>query len=418
MNTDLQPALLSTDRGREADAILRACVHCGLCTATCPSYQILGNELDSPRGRIYLIKQALEGADVSDISLRHLDSCLGCRACETTCPSGVNYHRLFDIGQSYIEESVGRGWRYRLPRWILRRLMLSGSVFTGLMRLGQWFRPVLPGFLRVQVPPPRAHLPKALLQERWEKAGRKAVLFDGCVQPGISPQTNEAAALVLAELGIACVAPAALGNRCCGALSYHAGNRAEGLAFARANIDAWEQMLDQGAEFVVSTASGCGAFVKDYPSMLADDPAYADRAVRLASLTKDISEVLHGEELAPLAGQLGALPSAVLHCPCTLQHALGLDSVTRSVLGNLGLEVPAIQDEHLCCGSAGTYSLFQSKVAGGLRDKKLAALSECSPEQIMTANVGCQKYLGEKSEIPVRHWIEVVAGALVKKGET
>jgi len=256
MRADLLPELLATAEGQEAEAILRACVHCGLCTATCPSYQVLGNELDSPRGRIYLLKEALEGAEVSDISLQHLDSCLGCRACETTCPSGVEYHRLFDIGQSYIEAKLGRGWRYTLPRWTLRQLMLSRTLFTSLMRLGQWFRPLLPSFLRAQVPPLRPSLPKvAATQER------KAILFEGCVQPGLSPRTNEAASLVMNRLGIESCSAVARGERCCGALSYHGGDRGEGLEFARSNIDAWTSLLDAGAESIVFTASGCSAFV-------------------------------------------------------------------------------------------------------------------------------------------------------------
>lgn len=263
MRADLLPELLATSEGQEAEAILRACVHCGLCTATCPSYQVLGNELDSPRGRIYLLKEALEGAEVSDISLQHLDSCLGCRACETTCPSGVQYHRLFDIGQSYIEAKLGRSWRHTLPRRLLRQLMLSRALFTSLMRLGQWFRPLLPLFLRAQVPPLRPPLPQvAATQER------KAILFEGCVQPGLSPRTNEAASLVMNRLGIESWSAVARGELCCGALSYHGGNRGEGLQFARSNIDAWTGLLDAGAESIVFTASGCGAFVQDYPQML------------------------------------------------------------------------------------------------------------------------------------------------------
>ena len=400
MQTFLPVEFLATDRGKEADSILRACVHCGFCIATCPTYQVLGNELDSPRGRIYLIKAMLEGEAVTPVTRTHLDRCLSCQSCETTCPSGVNYHRLLDIGRAEIEQRVPRSPMSRGLRWLLRRIMPYRRRFTPLLRLGQVFRILLPGFLREHVPLRGKAISVAVGQHT-----RKVILVQGCVQPGLSPTTNAAATLVLDKLGIEAVTVAA--ESCCGAMSYHLNAQGEGLDFARRNIDAWWPLVEAGAEAIVMTASGCSNFVQDYGSLLSNDPEYALRAEKIVSLLADIAEVLDKENLESL--QLDSASRISWHCPCTAQHGQKLDGVTRAVLARLGFELPPIADAHLCCGSAGTNSLFQPDIAKALRTRKLAALEASHPQQIVTANIGCQTHLGGGTETPVVHWIELVA---------
>jgi glycolate oxidase iron-sulfur subunit len=403
MQTFLPTELLATDHGKEADSILRACVHCGFCTATCPTYQVLGNELDSPRGRIYLIKAMLEGETVSAVTRTHLDRCLGCQSCETTCPSGVNYHRLLDIGRAELEQRVPRSLMSRALRYLLRQVLPYRQRFTPLLRLGQLFRSLLPGFLREHVPPAGKAIPATVGQHL-----RKVILVQGCVQPGLSPATNAAATMVLDKLGIEAVTVAA--ESCCGAMSYHLNAQQEGLDFARRNIDAWWPLVEQGVEAIVMTASGCSNFVQGYGSLLKDDPGYAVRAEKIVSLLKDIAEVLNNEDLEAL--QLDNSDRISWHCPCTAQHGQKLDEVTRKLLLRLGFELPPIVDAHLCCGSAGTNSLFQPDIAQALRKRKLAALEVSHPQQIVTANIGCQLHLGAGTETPVVHWVELVARSI------
>lgn len=399
MQTALPPALLATSRGQEADNILRSCVHCGFCIATCPTYQVLGNELDSPRGRIYLIKEMLEGDAATAVTQQHLDRCLTCQSCETTCPSGVNYHRLLDIGREEIERRVKRGWLQRTMRRSMRLVMPYRYRFTPLLRLGQLFRPLLPQALSRHIPqykpasarPSPAH-------------ARKVILFEGCVQPGISPNTNAATARVLDKLGIACMS--VRGEACCGALSFHIGAQDEGLHFARRNIDAWWPHIQQGVEAIVSTASGCGNFLSDYESLFKDEPSYAAKAKTIDGLLKDVSEVLATTDLSRLKLREGA--SVAFHCPCTLQHGLALKSTTQQVLSKLGFKLPTIKDEHLCCGSAGTYSIFNGEIADELLQRKLQALETSNPDVIITANIGCQTHLATRTDTPVKHWIEQV----------
>jgi glycolate oxidase iron-sulfur subunit len=403
MQTFLPQEFLATDRGQEADSILRACVHCGFCTATCPTYQVLGNELDGPRGRIYLIKSMLEGEAVTAVTRTHLDRCLSCQSCETTCPSGVNYHRLLDIGRAELDQRLQRPWPNRVSRALLRLVMPHRRRFTPLLRVAQLFRFLLPGFLRDHVPARRAGIATSVVS-----AARKVVLVQGCVQPGLSPDTNAATTLVLAHLGVEALTVSA--ESCCGALSYHIDAQDEGLDFARRNVDAWWPLLEQGVEAIVMTASGCSNFVQDYASLLKDDPAYAQRAAKVSASLMDISEFLEGEALESL--QLDTGTSISWHCPCTAQHGQKLDGPTRAVLQRLGFEVPNITDAHLCCGSAGTNSLFQPEIARQLRERKLAALQASAPEQIVTANIGCQTHLGAGTDTPVVHWIELVARSI------
>jgi glycolate oxidase iron-sulfur subunit len=403
MQTALPAQFLATDAGQRADSILRACVHCGFCTATCPTYQVLGNELDSPRGRIYLIKAMLEGEAVSATTRTHLDRCLSCQACETTCPSGVNYHQLLDIGRAEVERQVPRTLPDRGLRWLLRQLMPHRQRFTPLLRIGQLFRGVLPDLLKQHVPKRGNRLPATAGQHQ-----RKMILVQGCVQPGLSPNTNLAAAKVLDALGIESISVAA--ESCCGAVSHHLNAQQEGLGFARRNIDAWWPLIDAGAEAIVMTATGCSNFVQEYHQLLRLDPSYAQRAEKVVGMLKDISEVLLEEDLAPL--RVNSDTAISWHCPCTAQHGQKLDQPTQVVLKRLGFDLPAVAESHLCCGSAGTNSLLQPAMADALRSRKLEALLASEPQRVVTANIGCQTHLSAGTETPVVHWIELVAGSM------
>jgi glycolate oxidase iron-sulfur subunit len=404
MQTAIQGEILATPEGQEADAILRACVHCGFCTATCPTYQLLGDELDGPRGRIYQIKQVLEGHRPSRITQLHLDRCLTCRACETTCPSGVRYARLADIGRALVERQVERPLSERLVRRLLIGIVPHRRLMGPLLGLGRAFRPLLPAALKAKVPARRRPgvRPKPA-------GGRKVIALAGCVQAAATPLTNAALARVLARLGIDMVEPKTAG--CCGAVAYHLNDQAQGLAAMRRNIDAWWPLIgapgEQGAEAILVSASGCGALVKEYGHLLAQDPAYAEKAARVAALARDPVELLAAEDLGPL-GRPGAGRRIAFHAPCTLQHGQRLKGAVEAVLVRLGFELTQVADAHLCCGSAGTYSLLQPELALRLRDNKLAAIKAGEPELIATANIGCQLHLEAGAGQPVLHWIELL----------
>ncbi|MDH4609181.1 glycolate oxidase subunit GlcF [Pseudomonas sp. BN102] len=404
MQTHLSEQARALPRGEEAEAILRSCVHCGFCNATCPTYQLLGDELDGPRGRIYLMKQVLEGHEPSASTLQHLDRCLTCRNCETTCPSGVQYHNLLDIGRAVVEEQVPRPLGERMLRAGLRTLVPHAGLFKALVHTGNAFRPLLPEALK-------AKLPREVRPARPRPAVRHArhvLMLEGCVQPGLSPNTNAAAARVLDRLGISVIPAREAG--CCGAVDYHLNAQAAGLDRARRNIDAWWPSIEDGAEAIVQTASGCGAFVKDYGHLLKDDPRYAAKAERVSQLARDLVEVLRDAPLESL-GIRGDLRLA-FHCPCTLQHAQKLGGAVESVLTRLGFHLTPVPDAHLCCGSAGTYSITQPALSRQLRDNKLNALESGQPQVIATANIGCQTHLDGAGRTPVRHWIELVDEAM------
>ncbi|MFC5698966.1 glycolate oxidase subunit GlcF [Pseudomonas sp. GCM10022186] len=404
MQTHLSEQARALPRGEEAEAILRACVHCGFCNATCPTYQLLGDELDGPRGRIYLMKQVLEGHEPSASTLQHLDRCLTCRNCETTCPSGVQYHNLLDIGRAVVEEQVPRPLGERMLRAGLRAVVPHAGLFKALVHTGNALRPLLPEALK-------AKLPRQVRPARPRPAVRHArhvLMLEGCVQPGLSPNTNAAAARVLDRLGIS-VEPAREAG-CCGAVDYHLNAQAAGLDRARRNIDAWWPAIEAGAEAIVQTASGCGAFVKDYGHLLKDDPHYAAKAERVSQLARDLVEVLRDAPLESL-GIRGDLRLA-FHCPCTLQHAQKLGGAVEGVLRRLGFHLTPVADGHLCCGSAGTYSITQPELSRQLRDNKLNALESGQPQVIATANIGCQTHLDGAGRTPVRHWIELVDEAM------
>jgi len=399
MQTHIAEYIRDTDEGREADAILRKCVHCGFCLATCPTYQLLGDELDSPRGRIYLIKQVLEGQTPTQKTQLHLDRCLTCRNCETTCPSGVEYGRLADIGRRVVEEQVERPLPGRWMRRFLRLLIPYRGRFTVLLRLGQAFRPVLPPALKRRVPPRAAPRPRPAIRHE-----RRMLVLEGCVQPALAPNTNAAAARVLDRLGVSLVAA---DDTCCGAVSYHLSATEEGKEFMRRNIDAWWPHIENGVEALVMTASGCGAMVKEYGDVLENDPEYAEKAARVSALTRDLCEVLADEDLSALA-QGSSRPRVAFHPPCTLQHGQKVRGVIEDILARAGFELTPVQDAHLCCGSAGTYSILQKDLANRLKSDKLHALEQGGPEVIATANIGCQAHLQSGTGLPVKHWIELL----------
>ncbi|MCK1790971.1 glycolate oxidase subunit GlcF [Pseudomonas violetae] len=404
MQTTLSEQARQLPRAEEAESILRTCVHCGFCNATCPTYQLLGDELDGPRGRIYLIKQVLEGHEVTRKTQLHLDRCLSCRNCETTCPSGVDYHNLLDIGRAVVDAAVPRSLGQRLLREGLRNVVPNTGLFKSLVSSGQVFRALLPDTLRAKLP--RSAWPaKARPTSRH---ARQVLMLEGCVQPGLSPNTNAAAARVLDRLGISITPSSEAG--CCGAVDYHLDAQAAGLDRARRNIDAWWPSIENGAEAIVQTASGCGAFIKDYGHLLCTDPAYAAKAQKVSAMARDLVEVLRDEPLETLGVQ--AEQRLAFHCPCTLQHAQKLGGAVEAVLMRLGFNLTAVPDSHLCCGSAGTYSVTQPVLARQLRDNKLNALESGHPEVIATANIGCQTHLDGAGRTPVRHWIELVEAAL------
>lgn len=408
MQTRLTAAVLATPEGREADAILRKCVHCGFCTAVCPTYRALGDELDGPRGRIYLIKEMLEGAEPSRRTQRHLDRCLTCRACETTCPSGVQYGRLLDIGRHRVEHLVSRPLRERLARRALLGIVPHRRRFAALLAVGRLMRPLMPDAWRQKVPKSEGRS-----SDGWPapRHARRMLVLEGCVQPVVAPGINRAAAQLLDRLGVSLIRVA---DGCCGALAHHLAEGDRALAHMRHSIDAWWPQIERGAEAVVVTASGCGAMVRDYGALLQDDPAYAGKAARVAELFRDISDVV-AQELARPGVKLEWAPPReaerriAFHSPCTLQHGLGIRGVVEPLLAGAGFTLTAVADSHLCCGSAGSYSLLQPELSARLKSDKLAALEADAPDAIATANVGCLMHLASGTDRPVRHWIELLA---------
>ena len=393
MQTSLADFIRDTPEGREADAILRKCVHCGFCTATCPTYQVLGDDLDSPRGRIYLMKRALEGAPVTDKTRLHLDRCLTCRACETTCPSGVQYGRLVDIGRAVVEAKTRRGMVERVKRAVLSFGLPRSGLFGAALRLGQ---------LVGKAPATR---PAGAWPE--PRHARRMIALRGCVQPSLAPSINAAAARVLDRIGVSLLEVPGAG--CCGGVRFHLNYQEDGRDDMRALIDAWWPITSgREVEAIVMTASGCGVTVRDYGHLLAGDAAYRGKAERVAALTRDLSEVIPAEAL-PAGRNRGRV---AFHSPCSLQHGQQIRGKVEALLTRVGYELVPVRDSHLCCGSAGTYSLLQPAIANELRARKLAALEEGVPQAIATANIGCLAHLQEPTATPVRHWIELLDAAL------
>ncbi|UHQ56021.1 glycolate oxidase subunit GlcF [Microbulbifer sp. YPW16] len=422
MQVNIIDGLLTPGDAQRAEKVLNACVHCGFCTATCPTYLQEYNELDSPRGRIYLIKEMLETGTPSDVTRLHLDRCVTCQSCETTCPSGVEYHKLVAIGRATTERLAPRGRVGDGLRALLRKLMLTPGLLSSLLRLGRFAAPLMPPRLRrVYFPRQKARssAASATRVSATSAEGGAVILLPGCVQPDLRPGIDGALRRILSHCRVPLLAPRAAG--CCGAVSAHTSAPDEGREYARNNIDTWWPMLEQaeseggrGIRAIVSTASGCGVQLKDYPTLLADDPYYAKRAQILADKMRDPVEVVR--DLIS-EGRLGIdatkLPArAVFHCPCTLQHGQGLAGSVEQVFQQQGVELPAVKDAHLCCGSAGTYSILQPKIARALRRQKLENLEASDPEEILTANIGCLLHLQGGTRRPVRHWLEAVAAAL------
>lgn len=397
-------SLENTAQAQEAEAILRACVHCGFCNATCPTYQLLGDERDGPRGRIYLIKQVLEGAAASEETRQHLDRCLTCRACETTCPSGVSYGRLLDIGRAVVEQQARRPWLEQVKRRVLCTVLPYPQRFALLIRCTLIFKPLMPNRLRAKIPVTRqTGLPAPQNTHR-----RKMLVLAGCVQPILAPGINSAAARVLDRLGITLLYAPEAG--CCGALSYHLSAQANGLDFMRRNIDAWLPYLEQGVEAIVMTASGCGLMVKEYTDIFKHDPYYADKAQRISAATRDLVEVLAAEDLTSLKPDVTG--TVAFQSPCTLQHGQQLGGAVETLLRSLGFDLSAVANPSVCCGSAGTYSLLQPELSQRLLQKKINTLESAEPDVIATANIGCLTHIQSMTSIPVRHWIEILDAAL------
>jgi glycolate oxidase iron-sulfur subunit len=414
MKTALADFIRHTPAGQEADAILRSCVHCGFCLATCPTYQLLGNELDSPRGRIYLMKQVLEGEAVSESTQLHLDRCLGCRACESACPSGVKYGRLLDIGREATEERVARPPVVAAKRFLLGKVLPYPKRVAALLRVARLARPLLPRSLRAQLPDLPATLPAAARAWPAPRHARRVLLPEGCVQPALAAGINPAAARVLDQIGISAVRVPAAG--CCGAVSQHLGVAADAHAQLIRNVDALWPGIEAGAEAVLMTSSACSAMFTDYGRLLASDPRYAQRAARISELARDVSQLLASETVAlksallQARGAHGAWPASrvAFQAPCTLQHALKACGVIEPLLLAAGFTLTAVDDGQRCCGSAGTYSILQPELSQRLLAAKLEALGRGAPEVIATANIGCLHHLRGAAPIPVRHWIELL----------
>jgi glycolate oxidase iron-sulfur subunit len=407
METRLAAAFQGTAHGAAAEAILRACVHCGFCNATCPTYRLLGDELDGPRGRIYQIKQVLEGAPATPVTQLHLDRCLTCRNCETTCPSGVEYGRLLDIGRAVVDAQVRRPATTRALHFLLREGLSRRRLFGGALRLGQALRWVLPATLRATLRPAR---PAGAWPRRSH--ARKVLLLNSCTQGALAPSIDAATARVLDAIGVEALIDPRSG--CCGAIRHHLGDPRGALEDARRNIDAWWPQLESGAvEALVLNASGCAALVRDYGPLLAHDPAYAAKARRVSTAARDLGEFLAPEQAA-LRRRTRALPAqrVALHKPCTQQHALRCADQTEELLRKLGAELLPVEEAHMCCGSAGTYSLLQGELSRSLRARKLGFLRAAKPDLILSANIGCITHLAAASDIPVWHWIEWVDHAL------
>jgi glycolate oxidase iron-sulfur subunit len=416
MQTKLSAEFRATPEGEEGEAILRKCVHCGFCNATCPTYQLLGDELDGPRGRIYLIKQLLEGAPVTASTQTHLDRCLTCRNCETTCPSGVEFGSLLEIGRRLVEPRVGRGPTEKAVRWVLKE-GLTSPLFGPALRVGEALRPLMPAVVRSKIPDAAEPRTKRARERAraWPSRPqpRKILLLAGCVQPAMMPNINAATARVLDAAGVQTLIAAEAG--CCGAIREHLSDHEGALAHMRRNVDAWWPLLAAGdIEAIVSNASGCSVTLKAYAHALRLDPAYADKAARVSALARDLAELL--DDLGPrLAARVRVddAPTLACHAPCTLQHGQQLPGIVERHLSALGFRVGAAASEaHLCCGSAGTYSVLEPELARQLRDRKLANLAAVGAECIVSANVGCIQHLQSGTATPVKHWVEVLDEAM------
>lgn len=411
MKTEIAQEVRQSAIGSRADAILRSCVHCGFCNATCPTYKLLGDELDGPRGRIYLIKQMLEGADVSKQTQLHLDRCLTCRNCETTCPSGVKYSELLTIGRSLINHKVTRNLHQKVQHYLLRKLFLNRPMFSTLLHVGQKLKPLLPHSLQATIPERQQEL-----YFQHTAHARKILLVSGCVQPTLKPNIDTAARIVFDHLGFECITPD--NTHCCGSLSHHLNAEEEAFRIIKSNIDHWWPLVEKGSiEAISMTASGCGIAIKEYGQLLQNNPHYAKKAKIISGLYKDPAEILLAEENInqKMIKKLSAISDSnrhtviAFHPACTFQHGLKLNNMVEPFLRNIGYKIKPFANNHLCCGSAGTYSITQKTISRQLRDRKLRDIVECEPDLIITTNIGCQLHLQSGTDIPVKHWLELVS---------
>ena len=420
MQTHFAPEQLADPQTRALEKILRSCVHCGFCTATCPTYVVGGDERDSPRGRIYLIKDLLEsGRAPTDDDVWPIDHCLSCNACMTTCPSGVDYRRLVDRARALIEERYQRPLPDRLMRWALARVLPSRPLLALGLRIGALARPFAPLIAAIPRVGPQLGAMLALAQRRRPRAtaerraatrlvqptpgGRRVALLTGCAQAVLAPEINAATERLLSRAGIA-VAPAP-GERCCGSLLHHMGREDAARAQMRAAIDAWTPLIKEGLEAIVVTASGCGATIKDYGALLADDSAYADKAARVAAMARDVTEYVAGLDLAFAAPK----PLVVAyHAACTLQHGQQIVEPPKALLRRAGFEVRSPSESHLCCGSAGTYNILHPETAAALRARKVANLERLQPDVVAAGNIGCLTQIAGATTVPVVHTVELL----------
>ena len=410
MKTNLISEFLDTPQGAEANRILRSCVHCGFCNATCPTYQLLGDELDGPRGRIYLIKQTLEGKTPSKQTQLHLDRCLTCRNCESTCPSGVDYSQLLNIGRSIVNKKVSRSLQQRTLHLILRKLFLSRFTFSILLKTGQFFKPALPAFLKASIPDKqqKLHFIKKLHD-------RKILLVSGCVQSDLKPNIDTAAKTIFDRLNIECIeSPTTI---CCGSLSHHLNAEDEAIQIIKNNVDNWWPLIENKTiEAICMTASGCGVAIKEYEKLLANEKDYAEKAKIISALYKDPAEIISsGDEKEKQAvikkltsSQIKSNKNIAFHPPCTLQHGMQLKDIIEPILSSCGYSLQPFKDKHLCCGSAGTYSITQKKISQELLSNKLGNIKKANPDIIVTANIGCQLHMQSGTDIPVKHWLELL----------
>ena len=384
MHTELNQLSISELDNEKASQIIESCVHCGFCLATCPTYQLIGDELDSPRGRIYLIKSALENNHFSTKSLKHLDRCLTCRSCETTCPSGVEYGQLLEIGRGFMESK--RTKLQTIYRFFIRKLLLTPILFKS---VGYFFR----------------HSTIATKSIKPQKVESTVLLLGGCVQPTLAPNINHSIMNILAKLNVNVIESPQ--RECCGALDQHLAASKDALKRVKRNIDSWSTQLNSDVSVIISSASGCGVMVKDYPALFEKTDPYYEKAEFVSSKTQDIAEYLAGKDLTGLRLSESNIS---YHEPCTLQHGQKLGGLVESILTQFGYERKPIKDSHICCGSAGTYSIFESEISNQLKENKLKNLKVSNPEMIVTSNIGCLMHLQKGSSIPVKHWVELLDG--------
>ncbi len=383
-----------------ATEIIRSCVHCGMCNASCPTYQLTGDELEGPRGRIYLIKGILETGETSDVARTHLDQCLVCRSCEASCPSGVKYGELLELTKPHIESSNRSPLRLRIKRYLIVQIVPNKVLFSMFFAVGRLLKPLLSSNLKILIPE------RASLQASRRVAHkRKALLLSTCAQSVVRPSIDTAAIKIFDRLGITLIPVAGAG--CCGALALHCGYEEKAIVQAKANIDAWWPYIELGAESIIATSSGCGLQLKGYERLLKEFPDYSAKSKYLAGLIKDPIELIDDQKLSAVTKDSDRC-SIAFQSPCSQQHGLKINGRVEAVLERLGWNFTKVKDPHLCCGSAGSYSILYPETSARLREEKLNALSQGSPELIVTANIGCQLHLGAKSAVPVIHWLELI----------